>query len=210
MQIAVAVAHLALAPALFEQIPPPCQLVAATGGQPSGPPGPEDRLGQRREILGIALDHLAHPGVAAACGAHHPLGVKRGDLLRQIVHDHGREAAARGDAIEQHLLIEPGHLEQPFDRLTRSGQRQSIAIRAGHRHEASIQHRRGPPVQRKLGLERTPAPIERGEVEEAVAHCTLHLVRAVADQEHVRGMGGDPLDLGAGHAVAPAVPQKCE
>ena len=169
--------------------------------------GPEDRLGQRREILGVALDHLAHSGVAAVFAAHRRLRVERRDLRRQVVHDRGRELAARGDAIEPRLLIEPRHLEQPFDRLPRSGQGQPIAIGAGHRHEAPIQHRRGPPVQRELRLERASAPIERGEVEEAVADRALHLVRALADQEHVRGMGGDPLDLGAGQAVAAAVAQ---
>ena len=122
----------------------------------------------------------------------------------------GVSCAARGDAIEQRLLIEPRHLEQPFDRLPGSGQRQPIAIGAGHRHEAPIQHRRGPPVQRELGLERTSAPIERGEVEEAVADRALHLVCALADQEHVRGMGRDPLDLGAGQAVAAAVAEERE
>ncbi len=81
MQIAVAVAHLAGAPALLEQVPPPCQLVAATRGQAGASLGPEDRLGQRREILGVALDHLAHSGVAAVFGAHGRLRVERRDLL---------------------------------------------------------------------------------------------------------------------------------
>ena len=89
--------------------------------------GPDDRLGQRREILGVALDHLAHSGVATVFAAHRRLGMERGDLRRQVVHDRGREPAARGDAIEEHLLIEPRHLEQPFDRLPGSGEGQAIA-----------------------------------------------------------------------------------
>ena len=105
------------APALLEQIPLLYQLVTAKPCEPGGPLGPEDRLGERREILGVTLDHFAHPGVTAVYGAHRRLRVKRGDRRCQVIHDRGRELAALGDVIQPRLLIEPRHLEQPFDRL---------------------------------------------------------------------------------------------
>ena len=93
----------------------------------------QDRIGQARQILDIALDDLAHAGVAAALRPLLGPVVEAGDRLGERVDRRGIERAALGDPVQQQVLIEACHLEQPFDRLAVALQR-IAAIRApGHR-----------------------------------------------------------------------------
>ena len=66
VQIAMAVPDLAGGAPLLEQIAPPLELGAGAPVEILDRRRLEHAVGQPAEILGIAVDHLAHAGVAAA------------------------------------------------------------------------------------------------------------------------------------------------
>ncbi len=207
MQVAVAVADEARAPPLLEQLALALEQGAGALVQLLDQGGLEDPAGERSEVQGIAVDHLAHAGMAALVRSAPGLLVEPGDLGGERIDRCDRQLAALCDPVEQRRLVEAAHLEQPLDRPAAAFERVAAVLGPVHADKAAIEHGRGPAIELELGLEGA-APLGRtGKIEKAVADRALHLVGALADQEDHRRVRRDALDLGIRQAVGRALAQ---
>ena len=124
-------------------------------------------------------------------------GVGRGDgaaeRIGEIVVD------LIGDVIERAVLVEPHHVDRPFDRLAVAADREPAVALARDGDDAAIKFRRQRPVDLDLGLARGFALGERRIIEKRKAHRALDLQRAVAGEKHRRRVGVD-----APHLLVPA------
>ena len=107
-----------------------------------------------------------------------------------------------GQTVQQLVLVECLHLDQPVDDLAGAVEDQPAVSVARHRDHALIEVRRCPPVQRKFARARRFSELQRREIGIGEPDRALQLQGAVARQKDVRNMRGDDLDGVAGPASA--------
>jgi hypothetical protein len=121
--------------------------------------------------------------------------VKRGDRVAQRFGQRVRYALALGDAGEQPVLVEPLHHQGHLDDLARAVECEALAL-ARDLGDAEVGVRRRTAIDGELLLHCRAAFGERGEVEKAQIDPLLHLVGALARQEHVAAGRLNHVDLG--------------
>jgi hypothetical protein len=117
------------------------------------------------------------------------------DASAQRRHQLGRQSAARGHAIEQPLLVEAAHHDQPVDGIVRRPAdlaQEQLSFAAQHRRDAEINLGRRPPVDVDLGGAHRGAPAFRREVHVGKLHSPLQFVRTLATEEDDRAVRVDP------------------
>ena len=187
MQIAVAAAHRAGRHAARHQLDVRLQRRRHGLGQ---------RLAGRRIEPVAGLAHLADVGrhrVAIVVGPAEArlIGAspswKRGDARAQRRHQLGRQRAALGHAVEQAVLVEAMHDDQPVDgvvgRLADLAQRQLAVAPRRTGADAEIDLRRQLAVDLDLGRAHRGAPLDRREIHVGELHRALQLVGALAGEE---------------------------
>ena len=111
--------------------------------------------------------HLGEVGhLCCAAAINMPLGgnVKLGDVVGELIHDVPVEAAGLGECIEQQVLIETPHNDDPIESLA-VRRKADRAVRAAE--EAAnllVKRRRGAPVQEKFGFAGASPEIRGREV----------------------------------------------
>ncbi len=129
------------------------------------------------------------PEALAALHARVEGGDCAGDALgKRVV-----QRTARGDAVEQPLLIEALHHDDPVHRRPRPVDRQPFSL-TRHPGGPEVELRRRAAVDPQFGGAGTFAQRQRREVHEGKLHGALQLVRAVAGEKHHRAVGVDALD----------------
>ena len=106
-------------------------------------------------------------------------------------HQRRAEFATLGDMIERAGLVEPPHVNGPFDRLAFAADPQPLPL-PRDRNGAEIDVGRIALVDGDLRLAGTSPPGEGRLIEEGEADGALDLVNVEADEEHHRGVGIDP------------------
>ncbi len=94
----------------------------------------------------------------------------------------------RDELIEKTAVRELAHLHGVFHHRVTVAEDKVPGAR-GDRHDAEINVRREPAVERHLAFAEVPAFFQCGEVEEAEVHRLLHLVNKGRRNEHERRMG---------------------
>ena len=143
--------------------------------------------------VAVAVGDLAHGGDAALIGARRGRGVGGGDGLGQPVDQGVGQAGRRGD--RGRAPPRPGSGASPAA-IRPAGPCRPGRGRAGSRgdgQDAQVELGRVAPVELELVAQRLLAPLQGGEVEEAVADRALELEGAVAGQQDDGGMGVDAL-----------------
>ena len=164
-----------------------------------------ERLRQRRrQRLG---DRLIQPvtlfAQLANVGRHRPAIVVRpgkaadrrqsiviaGNARAQRRHHLGRERAAVGHAVEQPLLVEAAHDDQPVDGIVgvlTDLAKAELAVAAAHGCGAEIDLRRQLVIDLDLGRAHRAAPFGRREIHVGELHGALELVAALRGEEYDR------------------------
>ncbi|MFO0988452.1 MAG: hypothetical protein U1F37_13955 [Alphaproteobacteria bacterium] len=156
---------------------------------------------------GVALDDTADGG-GAARGAFGGLVEARDHLDRG--RDMGRrQRAALGHAVEQRILLEAPHDDEPVERFARAADRERAVGAPHQRHDPAIELGRRAPVDAQLLLAGGAALLDRRVVDVGELHRALQLHRAIAGQEDVRDVGVDALDR-AGRAVRLGALEECD
>ncbi len=122
------------------------------------------------------------------------LRVKPRDSLPERRHQADIQRASRREAVQQRLLIEATHANQPLDGLAMSTERKFAVGLPGDGHHIEVQLRGGAPVQAQLILAHGTPAFDGREVEVVVADGPFHLPRAIAGEEHDGGVRVDPID----------------
>ena len=117
------------------------------------------------------------------------------DSGRQPLHEIAIQCASLGQPIEELLLIEASHFEQPVDRGTRSTQRERPVLFARDRDDAQIQARRRSPIDPQFRLAHGLSTIGGREIQVPVTDGALELQRTGASEKHHRRMRLDALHL---------------
>ena len=157
-----------------------------------------ERIGQRRrQRLGDRLiQPLALFAQLANVGGDRPAIVVRpgkaadrrqsvvigGDARAQRRHHLGRERAAVGHAVEQALLVEAAHDDQPVDGIVgvlTDLAKAELAVAAAHGCGAEIDLRRQLVIDLDLGRAHRAAPFGRREIHVGELHGALELVAAL-------------------------------
>jgi len=89
-----------------------------------------------------------------------PSGVRAADSDRQLVDDLVRQSASSGEAVERRILVEPPHVDEPFDDFALAADPKRLP-RSGDRRGRQVDARRRGAVDRDLCLTGAPALIER-------------------------------------------------
>ena len=146
------------------------------------------------EGLRVALHHVGEALAAPILGAAGRQGVKGRDLVGQLGHQRGRELAAHGHVVEEGVLVEAGHDQEPIHRLAIAIEREGAVRVARDRDYTEVEVGGGAAIDAQLRLA-DPAPqLDRAEIEVGKAHRALELVCAIAGQEENRAVGIDTLD----------------
>src|SRR5687768_5734694 len=104
------------------------------------------------------------------------------------------KVAASRDPIEEGVLIEAVHLDNPVDRRARAAQSQRAVALAGDRRDTAVDGWRRSSIQGDLGFTQDLAPIDRRGIKVVVADGALELPRARTRDEDDRRMRVDTLD----------------
>ena len=97
------------------------------------------------------------PAAPPASPPRFGVAVEAGHRVGQVFHGIAVEAALLGQLIEQGILVEALHLDDPVDRIPGvAAQRKAAAASAHHRHDPVVDVGRGPPVHLELGLAKLP------------------------------------------------------
>src|SRR5271154_7144040 len=124
---------------------------------------------------------------------HRRAGVGAADRQGHLVNDRIRDAFARGDAVERRVLVEPPHVDDPFD---------DFALAANLERRASARNGKGREVNRRrigaidgyLCLAGGAALVERREIHEREPDRPLDLVGVGTSQKHDGGRRVDTPD----------------
>src|SRR3954453_18904303 len=98
------------------------------------------------------------------------------DHAGKVIRQWGIDLVATGKIVECRALVEPSHLDRPFDRGTSPADREMSVGLLRDRHSAQINARREWPVHLHLGFAGGLAFLETGEVEEGEFDRALDLV----------------------------------
>ena len=132
--------------------------------------------------------------MSAVIGPARRDGMQPRDRGSQRPHQLHAELLPGRQPIEQLVLIEPGHLEDPIHRRADAPECQSPAGFARHRHDAAIETRRGPLIEPQFRLAHRPAAIGGREVQVIVANGAFQLPGLASRQEDDRRVRFDLLD----------------
>jgi hypothetical protein len=151
MQVAMAVAHLAGAPARVQQRCHAREFRLRRRDQCFHVCGVERRRDSGPQIARVARRRGGH--ARSAAGPLVDLGgsVEAGDLRREIEHQRARQLSALRHPVEQRVLIEAPHDHDPVDGRTRPAEHQPAVGRAHDRADFLVELWRRPPVERQLG-----------------------------------------------------------
>ena len=129
------------------------------------------------------------------------VGVQTHNRLRQRVHERDIEPPSLGETIEERVLIETHHLDQPLDRRTLAANRKRTVRFAGNGTHATVQRRRRPAVQPHLSLARDAPQVDRGEIHVVVTDGAFEFERPIARQPYDADVRVDALDGSRAQAV---------
>ena len=96
--------------------------------------------------------------------------------------------------VEERLLREAIHLDQPVDSVSYAIQRQRPVRLPRHRQHASVQVRSGAAIEAHLGVTEGSAERGGGEVQIIEPHGTFELIGASRREEHNRAVRVDTFD----------------
>ena len=107
-------------------------------------------------------------------------GVKLGDMIGEPIHYVAIEATRLGERIEQQVLLEPPHHDDPIDSLAVRRETDGPISPAEEAPNLLVKRRRGAPVQDQFGFAGAPSQIGGRKVEIGVCYRALQLDDAVA------------------------------
>jgi len=123
--------------------------------------------------------------------------VKREQRFRQVFHVRARERSGRlGERVEQVVLFEAPHDDDPVDRLAVAVERQGAVRRPRDGRDFEIDIGRGAAVERQLLFAGKFARFGIGEIDIGQFNRAFELVDAIPGEKNARDMGLDDLDLG--------------
>src|SRR5215469_5371462 len=139
-----------------------------------------------------------------------PLGrsMEPRDMIGELIHYVPLETARFGECIEQQILVETPHDDDPIDSLTFWREPNGAASPAEEAPNLLVKRRCGTPVQSELGLTGTPPKLPGREVEIGVFYRALQLEDALAREKNQRGVGFNDLDPVDFRTIGGRVPQK--
>ncbi len=147
-----------------------------------------------QEAARVAVDHPRHARGAAPRVVPGGLRVEPCDGLPERRHQADVQRASRREPVQQRLLIEPAHADQPLDGLAMSAEGELAVGLPGDGHHIEVQLRGGAPVQAQLLLAHGAPAFHGREVEVVVADGPLHLPRTIAGEEDDGRVGFDRVD----------------
>jgi hypothetical protein len=193
VQVTMAVAHPSARGAPVEAVATGTQHIALVAQQRRH----RCRLEQRRKAcqrLAIAIDHGGEAVGPLAVDDRLGGGMKKLKSLRQPAEQRRIEPTASRAVVEQRVVGETAHFEQPVDSVAMPVDRQTTIGLARDRMQREIEIGCGAAVEPQFRFERRVAACGRREVEIVEAHRALELPRAIAGEENARGMGIDAPD----------------
>jgi hypothetical protein len=104
------------------------------------------------------------------------------------------QSAAVGQTIQRLALIEPMHLDGPFDDFTMSVECQSPVFFPRDRHHTSIELRRKAAVDLQFGSARSSAFVQRRIIEKWKGYRPLYLQRPIPSEKNRGPVGVHPAD----------------
>ena len=151
-----------------------------------------------RTLLGkaprVAVDHPCHAFAAATIRPRRRAGVQAGDRVGKALHQPGIQPMALGETVEEGVLVEPHHLDDPVDRLALPSQRERASGFARDRPHAEIESGCRPAVHTHLGLAGDAPELDRRKIHVVEAHGPLELLGPIAGQPDDADVGVDAFD----------------
>ena len=140
------------------------------------------------------LGKLGHLRRAAMVEALLGGGVKLGNMVGELIHYVPVETTRLGEGIEQQVLIEPLHHDDPIDNLAVRQETDGAVSPAEEAANFLVKRRRGAPVEDQLRVAGAPPEIRSRKVEIGVRYRALQLEDALARDKNQRSMRFDDLD----------------
>ena len=195
MQIAVAAAHEAVAPAPVEARRKRLQAFARQAIEPGELFRCKGRAGQRREQAGIFRDDRGNGFGAAEIAASLRLAVESRDPLAQRAHQSQIQRAMGPREFEERVLTETAHHHEPVAGLAVvATEREGAVGLSPDRRDAQIDFRRKTAVDRQFRFAHRLALRAGRIVHIGISDGALELVGAIAGEKHDRAMRLMPLD----------------
>lgn len=133
------------------------------------------------------------------------------DAIGQVLHQRHRQPAIARHPIEQQVLIEAPHRDDPVDGLAVAVETEPAVVSARDLVEGQIDVGRGPAIDGELGAAGALAQCQGREIEIGEPDRALELEGPLARKEHRRTMGIDALDRRAWRqAIACRVGEKID
>src|SRR3984893_17398541 len=102
-------------------------------------------------------------------------GVKLGDMVGEPIHHVPIEATRLGERIEQQVLLEPPHYDDPIESLAARRKADGGVGGAVKAADFLIKRRRGAPIQDQFGFAGAPSQIGGRKVEIGVCYRAFQL-----------------------------------
>ena len=154
----------------------------------------EDPSTLLRKTSGITVYDPGHPRPSAVFGPVLCSPVELRDGGGKRGHQVEIQGIAAGQTVEQSVLIEAGHFDDPVHGLAGSPEREGSVRPADNGHDAAVERWRCAAVDADLGLAHRLAPRRGGKVQVVVLDGSLQFPGSPAGQEHDRCVRIDSLD----------------
>jgi len=139
-------------PPFVEQPALTFEFEAGVAGHPAARGRIEDAGALVCEPCSIPLYDPRHAGFSTVIRLRFGAAVEPCECTGQCRHRVQAQSPARGKSIEQRLLVEARHLDDPINRLSRTSQGKRPVARSCDRHHAAIQGRCRASIETHFGL----------------------------------------------------------
>ena len=131
---------------------------------------PDDAATELGEAGVVTLHDPSHPGEPSVVRPWGRRPVQGGDCIGQWRHRRERQLVPGGESLEEVVLPEASHFDQPFDRLSGTAEGQTSSRLPGNGDDPTVQLWRGAAVEEHFLLATLPTTVERREIDVVEPH----------------------------------------
>ena len=201
VEIAVALAHRSPALPGVKAIAVTLERGAGVHGQTLAGRRFQDSRALLDEAARVALDDPRHARLPAMFRTRLRAPVQADDRVGQAFHEPGVQLTTLGQAIEERVLVEADHLDQPINRRARPADRERPTVFPSDGTHSQVQRGGGAAVEAHFGLAGGVSQLDRRKIHVVEPNGPFELVGPIARQPHDADVRVDAFDLECGITV---------